>query len=343
MSSTALCLLQSSGSNEGKNMDTPLQDCTIKEQCGIVQFLWAEGVKPVEIHRRMLAQYGQSTMSQRKVYKWVERFKSGRTRFTDEGCSGQPSTSHTQDHFNTADAMIREDRQITVSEVAAHLNISYRSAYAILHDDLGYGKVCAWWVPKEFTVVHKRQHMEVATQFIRRYEEDPSILERTVIGDKTWIYHCHPESKRQSMEWRHPSSPAQKKFKRQPSTKKVMLTLFWDMYGPILVYFQVHGQTVNSTNYCEMLRNELKPAICKKRRGMLSKKVILHHDNARPHTAAATVETVQQMGFELLQHHPYSPDLAPSDYHIFGPLKEALHGRRFTSDAEVKEAVRTWL
>jgi len=37
-------------------------------------------VKPVEIHRRMLAQYGQSTMSQRKVYEWVERFKSGRTR-----------------------------------------------------------------------------------------------------------------------------------------------------------------------------------------------------------------------------------------------------------------------
>ena len=47
-------------------MDTPLQDCTIKQQRGVVRFLWA-GVKPVEIHRRMLAQYGQSTMSQRKV------------------------------------------------------------------------------------------------------------------------------------------------------------------------------------------------------------------------------------------------------------------------------------
>ena len=34
------------------------------QQRGVVQFLWAEGVKPVEIHRRMLAQYGQSTMSQ---------------------------------------------------------------------------------------------------------------------------------------------------------------------------------------------------------------------------------------------------------------------------------------
>ena len=67
MWSTALCL-QSSGSNEGENIDAPLQDCTIEEQRGVVRFLWAVR-KPVEIHRRMLAQNGQSTMSQRKV--WV--------------------------------------------------------------------------------------------------------------------------------------------------------------------------------------------------------------------------------------------------------------------------------
>ena len=39
-----------------------------------MRFLWAEGLKPVEIHRRMVAQYGQSTMNQRKVYEWVQRF-----------------------------------------------------------------------------------------------------------------------------------------------------------------------------------------------------------------------------------------------------------------------------
>ena len=59
-------------------MDVPLQDCTIEEQHGVVLFLLgAEGLKPVEIHRRMLAQCGQSTVSQRKVYEWVESFKSG--------------------------------------------------------------------------------------------------------------------------------------------------------------------------------------------------------------------------------------------------------------------------
>ena len=102
-------------------MDAPLQDCSIEEQRGVVQFLWAGGVKPVEIHLCLLAEYGQSTMSQRKVYEWVERFKSGRTHVAVEGCSGRPSTLRTED-IDTADAIIREDRQIMVSEVAAHLD-----------------------------------------------------------------------------------------------------------------------------------------------------------------------------------------------------------------------------
>jgi hypothetical protein len=68
--------------------------------------------------------------------------------------------------------------------------------------------------------------VEVATQFLRRYEEDPSILKRIVTGNETWVHHYDPESKRQSMEWGHPYSPAKKKFKRQLSAKKIMLTLF---------------------------------------------------------------------------------------------------------------------
>ena len=85
-------------------MDPPLQDCTIEEQRGIVRFLCPEGVKPVEIHRRTLAQYGQSTMGQQNVYEWVERFKSGRTCVTDEGHSGRPSTSRTQDNKSSQKA-----------------------------------------------------------------------------------------------------------------------------------------------------------------------------------------------------------------------------------------------
>jgi histone-lysine N-methyltransferase SETMAR len=49
------------------------------------------------------------------------------------------------------------------------------------------------------------------------------------------------------------------------------------------------------------------------------------------------------LGFEVLERPVYSPDLAPSDYLIFGPLKNALRGRRFYADKEVQEAVHKWL
>jgi histone-lysine N-methyltransferase SETMAR len=71
--------------------------------------------------------------------------------------------------------------------------------------------------------------------------------------------------------------------------------------------------------------------------------VLLFHDNAWLHTATATVQTVQWLGFELLPHPRYSPDLAPSDYHIFGPLKETVHSHRFRSHGDVQQAVQTWL
>jgi histone-lysine N-methyltransferase SETMAR len=51
----------------------------------------------------------------------------------------------------------------------------------------------------------------------------------------------------------------------------------------------------------------------------------------------------RKFGLTVLPHPPYSPDLAPSDFHLFGPLKDALRGTRFEDDESVIHAVRTWL
>jgi transposase len=91
-------------------MAAPLGDCTIEEQRAVVRFLWAEGVKSVEIHRQMLAQYGACTMHQQKIYEWIERLKEGRTSVTDESRPGRPLTSRADQHIQRVDALIREDR-----------------------------------------------------------------------------------------------------------------------------------------------------------------------------------------------------------------------------------------
>jgi transposase len=143
------------------------------------------------------------------------------------------------------------------------------------------------------------------------------------------------------LEWKHPTSLT-KRLKTQPSAGKVM-TVFWNSQGPILEHYQQRGATLNSVHYSETLRDNLKPAIRTKRRGLMSKGVVLLHDNARHHTAAHTVETLRHLNFEVLEYPPWSPDLAPLDYDLFGPLKVALRGRNFASDQELKEVVHAWL
>jgi hypothetical protein len=70
-------------------------------------------------------------------------------------------------------------------------------------------KVCARCVPRSPTDDHKTVRKEVCSDLLSRYEADgESLLSRIIAGDETWIHHFEQETKRQSMEWRHPTSPA---------------------------------------------------------------------------------------------------------------------------------------
>ena len=72
-------------------------------------------------------------------------------------------------------------------------------------------------------------------------------------------------------------------------------------------------------------------------------KVLLHQDNAPAHKSLVAMSTVHDCGFELIDHPPYSPDLAPSDYFLFPNLKKHLAGKQYKSDDDVISAVEDFL
>ncbi|UYV61217.1 hypothetical protein LAZ67_1003894 [Cordylochernes scorpioides] len=76
---------------------------------------------------------------------------------------------------------------------------------------------------------------------------------------------------------------------------------------------------------------------------MLTKGVRFHHDNARPYTAHQTTALIEEFEWELVSHPPYSPDVAPSDFHFFPELKKNLGGTQFQDDDELEEAVLGFL
>ena len=91
-------------------MAAPLSVCTKEEQRGLIRFLWSEGVRGAEIHRRLSAQYGDSALQRRSVYEWIEKFQHGRTSMKDEERAGHPSTSITDSNVENTHAMILENR-----------------------------------------------------------------------------------------------------------------------------------------------------------------------------------------------------------------------------------------
>lgn len=213
--------------------------------------------------------------------------------------------------------------------------------HRIVQEDLQFRKVCARWVPKQLTSEHKKKRLACARKNLRRLRNEENFLEHIITGDETWVFYDTPETKRDSMTWKHTESPVTKKFKKSFSVKKIMASVFWDVQGIVLIEYLPKGETINADRYIETLK-KLRDRIRfgRKRRGRLQSKTIrLLHDNATPHTANKTKAWLNESGWDVMEQPPHSPDLAPSDYHLFGPLKQHLGGMKFETDEELKNEV----
>ena len=163
-------------------------------------------------------------------------------------------------------------------------------------------------------------------------------LERIVTGDETMVLYHDPTTKKESMEWRRPDENRPIKAKVAGSKKKIMASIFWDCEGILLIDSKEPNTTVNAAYYASLL-HKLRDAIKEKRRGKLSKNILLLHDNAPVHKAQVAQAAIRECGFTEIDHPPYSPDLAPSDFFLFKNLKKELRGKKFQNDEDLKSAV----
>ena len=105
---------------------------------------------------------------------------------------------------------------------------------------------------------------------------------------------------------------------------EILASTFWDQDVLLLSNYLPKGQTINPEYYSSLLV-QLKDILKEKCRGKVTK----GHDNAPPHRALTTQKKLAYLGFQCLDHRPYSPDLAPSDYCLFPELKKQLKGAIF--------------
>ena len=138
------------------------------------------------------------------------------------------------------------------------------------------------------------------------------------------------------MHWKSSQSPRKKKARMSKSKFKAMMIVFFDIRGVIYIDWVPEGQTVNQVYYKNVLTT-LRERVRRRRPDMWKNASwILHHDNAPAHNALSVKRYLAKNNIPVMEHPPYSPDLAPCDFFLFPKIKSALKGTRFESVDAVK-------
>ena len=151
-------------------MAAPLATCSEEEQRSVIRFLQIEGTKSNEIHRRMEVQYGDACVSLQLVYEWSRMSLNGISCVTDSPRPGQAHRVVTPEAIAAAEATVKENRRVTVHEIAAHLDMSHGPAHHIVHDVLQFHKVSARWVPHHLAAGLKERSVDACHKLLKPFE-----------------------------------------------------------------------------------------------------------------------------------------------------------------------------
>ena len=266
------------------------------EYRAVIRYLYLKGKTGQEIHCELINVYGSSAPSYAQVKFWVGEFKRVRKSLEDENRSGCPSDATDEEMCNKVRDLVYSDKQIKVEEIANALHISHGSVSTILHDRLGKRMLTTHWVPKSLSDEQMATRASVCSTLLKRFRsKEDDFLSCLETVDETWVHYYEPENKAQSRQWVGPGSPRPKKFRTQPSAGKVMATVFWDAQGFIMLDFLSRKSTITGAHYANLL-DQLRTAIREKRRGKLSKGILLQQDNARVYTCKTAMDAVERNG-----------------------------------------------
>ena len=163
------------------------------------------------------------------------------------------------------------DQQISVSRVAYELvTPTTTTVYEIMSNHLGMKKASTRWVPKLLTSIQRDEHMDCCQEFLQENEINlDNYFDPIVTGDKIWVYYYDPLSQQEVKIWKKPGEETATRVRRTRSTEKIMMAIFWEKYGILLIEHLPRGITISSSCYTSIIE-WLRCAILEKRRGKVS-------------------------------------------------------------------------
>ncbi|GBN21023.1 hypothetical protein AVEN_109225-1 [Araneus ventricosus] len=105
--------------------------------------------------------YGEQCLARCTISRWCQRYEAERVNIKDFPRRGQALVVTNSATISAVDELIRQNLRVTTREIAVELSISKGTVHHIIHKKLGYGKVCAQWVPKHLLENQKTVRMGI--------------------------------------------------------------------------------------------------------------------------------------------------------------------------------------
>lgn len=311
--------------------------------------------KSAQSFRDLTDLFGEGCISKSQCRMWFARFKSGDTSLEEKDGRGRPS-DFDDEALLTA---VEEDESVTTRILAEDFNVNHSTIVRRLKK-LGMVWKKAGWVPHELSDHNKAERVRIFTDLLQRNKEAP-FLKNLVTGDESWILFHNVKRKKVCVS----PGVTPKGIPKNIHCKKAMWCVWWDRRG--IIHWEIisngvcywwndedEGQqwripdkngkrqyNINSDVYLAQL-DRLQAAIETRRKGK-KKKIVFHHDNARPHVERRVVESIAKKGWKLLPHPPYSPTEAPTDYHVNLSLKNWQINKVYADLDALIEDIKSWI
>lgn len=285
----------------------------------VVKFLWLKDYNNKDIYEEICSVYGEEKMTLREIQNRIKSLEEGNHSLFDKVRSGRPLKN---DLIDPISHIMEEDPYISTKKLAKKLNVAKQTIKRILIEELHMVKINFKWVPYTLNENIRKQRIEMAKKLLHFLTTaSEKTLDQLMTQDETWIYLNNPRKTMWIKEGHEPPINV----KQNIGSKKVMISVIWSRTGVKSITMLPPGQKFNKEFYLDKVI------------GNFAKKYktngkIFHMDNARPHLVT---NELKKMGIRRLDHPPYSPDIAPSDFFLFGFLSFQLEGCYFNDENEL--------
>ncbi|KAH9501546.1 hypothetical protein DERF_012385 [Dermatophagoides farinae] len=330
----------------------------------IMLYYFRKGKRVGETKNKICSVYGDDAIAQRTVGRWFNRFKEGKFNLEDEERSGRPGSADDE----KIKALLYENPRFSTRELGLFLGLS-RST---VHEHLvkcGFTNRNDYWVPKNPNKTCLNERLEICQELLKRHKTEP-FLHRVIVGGEKWILFNEQvkSKKKKSLKRQRQNSDSQNDQQQQQKIQrckdqKALLSVWWDIKGLIYWELMEYQQQLTPEHYCSQL-DIVRYHVQNKRPELLSSlnnnnnynyihhhhhhqqqqqqqpisNVIYHHDNVRAHKSEMTREKLlKHFEWEILTHPPFSPDISPSDFHLFRSLKSSFSGKHFHKLEHISE------